>query len=224
VETLARLVASRPARAAVIAVVVVAAAVAVILAPAANSQSTGITGQTRSGCTCHNATESPAVTPGIEGLPGLYDPGKVYKLTITAGGGATPGTCATVRGGFDLLASAGVLQVPKGSTLVRIDPATGEATHTLEGARDRTWTVEWRAPSEDAGTVTLTLAVNTVNGDGSQMPGDQWGRGQSTTEPAGAGGLLDVPLFWKVLGTALVIGVVAAALFAVGGPRIVRSR
>ncbi len=211
-------------RAAVIAVVVVAAAVAVILAPTAESHSAGITGQTRSGCTCHNATESTAVVPGIEGLPGRYEPGKVYKLTITAGGGAPVGTCATVQGGFDLTASAGVLQAPKDRALVRVDPATGEATHTLEGAQARTWTVEWRAPSEDAGMVTLTLAVNTVNGDGAQAPVDQWGREQFTTEPAGAGGILDVPLFWRVLGAALVVGVVAAALLAVKGPRIVRSR
>jgi hypothetical protein len=224
VRTLARPIVRRSAWAAVIAVVVVAVAAAVIMSPTGGSHPTGVTGQTRSGCTCHNATESTAVVPGLDGLPGRYEPGKVYTMTISAGGGALLDVCATAQGGFDLLASAGVLRVPKDSTLVRIDPATGEATHTLEGSGSRTWTVEWRAPSEDTGTVTLTLAVNTVNGDGAQAPVDQWGREQYTTEPAGSGGLLDVPLFWKVLGTALVVGVVAAAFLAVGGPRIVRSR
>ncbi len=206
------------------ATVLLALALAAALGPPAASHSAGITGQTRNGCTCHNTTDSTAVTPTIGGLPGEYEPGRVYTLRITADGGAPLGVCATAQGGFDLKVSAGVLRVPKGSLVVRVDPATGEATHTREGRAVRNWTVEWRAPGEGEGTVTFTLVVNTVNGDGVQGAPDQWGRARLTSEPAGAGSLLDVPLFWKVLGVALVVGVLVAAWAAIRGPRITRAR
>ena len=206
------------------AVALLALALAAAIGAPAASHSAGITGQTRNGCTCHNATESTAVTPAIEGLPGEYEPGKVYRLRITVEGGAPLAVNATAQGGFDLNVSAGTLKVPGGSAAVRVDPATGEATHTLDGRSARNWTVDWRAPGEGEGTVTFTLLVNTVNGDGVQGPPDQWGRAVLTSEVAGAGTLLDVPLFWKVLGAALVVGVVVAAWAAIRGPRITRAR
>jgi len=206
------------------AAALLALALAAAVGSPVDSHSAGITGQTRNGCTCHNATESTAVTPAIEGLPGEYEPGKVYRLRITVDGGAPLAVNATAKGGFDLNVSAGTLKVPGDGTYVRVDPATGEATHTLEGRAQRNWTIEWRAPGEGEGTVTFTLLVNTVNGDGLQGPPDQWGRAVLTSEPAGAGTLLDVPLFWKVLGAALVVGVVVAAWAAVRGPRITRAR
>jgi len=206
----------------------VAALLAVALAAAlgapAASHSAGITGQTRNGCTCHNATDSTSVSPAIDGLSGEYEPGRVYTLRLSVDGGAPLAMNATAEGGFDLNVSAGTLKVPKDSMAVRVDPATGEATHTLEGRAQRNWTVEWRAPGEGEGTVTFTLLVNTVNGDGVQGPPDQWGRAVLTSEPAGAATLLDVPLFWKVLGGALVVGVVVAAWAAIKGPRITRAR
>jgi hypothetical protein len=52
------------------------------------------------------------------------------------------------------------------------------------------------------------------------MPGDQWGRTTVTTEPSTAGGVLDVPSFWKVLGIAVAVCVVVGAIVAVSGPRI----
>lgn len=210
-------------RAAMAAALLALALAAAVGAPA-SSHSAGITGQTRNGCTCHNATESTAVTPAIGGLPAEYEPGRVYALTIAVDGGAPLEASAKAEGGFDLNASAGTLKVPKGIATVRVDPSTGEATHTLEGRAQRNWTIEWRAPGEGEGTVTFTLLVNTVNGDGVQGPPDQWGRAVLTSEPAGAGTLLDVPLFWKVLGAALVVGVVVAAWAAVRGPRITHAR
>jgi hypothetical protein len=210
----------RGTRAALVAAVLLATLLAVIVGPTASSHSAGIVGQTRNGCTCHNSTESTAVVPSISGLPGQYTPGRTYHLRVTASGGTPPGIGPVAQGGFDLQSSAGVLEVPKGSSLVRVDPATGEATHTAEGSRSRNWTVEWRAPGRETGQVTFTLVVNTVNGDGAQMPGDSWGRVKLTSEPATGGGVLDVPLFWKVLGTALLAGVLVGTYYAVQGVRI----
>jgi hypothetical protein len=213
----------RVARVLLVATAIFSMACGALLVPTVSSHSAGIVGQTRNGCTCHNATESTAVVPAISGLPGLYEPGRTYTLRITVEGGTTPGAVAVAQGGFDLKASAGALLVPEGSSAVRVDPATGEATHTPEGNRARNWTVHWRAPGKDTGVVTLTLAVNTVNGDGVQMPGDSWGRAALTTEPSTAGGVLDVPSFWKVLGVAVAVCVVVGALVAVRGPRISRK-
>jgi hypothetical protein len=212
--------AGRVARVLLVAAALSAMACGALLVPTASSHSAGIVGQTRNGCTCHNTTESTAVVPAISGLPGLYEAGRTYTLHITVEGGATPGTGGVAQGGFDLNVSAGALLMPSGSTAVRVDPATGEATHTPEGRRARNWTVEWRAPAKDTGVVTITLVVNTVNGDGAQMPGDQWGRTTVTTEPSTAGGVLDVPSFWKVLGIAVAVCVVVGAIVAVSGPRI----
>jgi hypothetical protein len=210
----------RVARVLLVAAVAFSMACGALLVPTASSHSAGIVGQARNGCTCHNATEATAVVPAISGLPGLYDAGRTYALHITVEGGTAPGTGAVAQAGFDLNASAGALLVPDGSSTVRVDPATGEATHTPNGSRVRNWTVEWRAPAKDTGVVTLTLVVNTVNGDGAQMPGDSWGRATLTTEPSTAGGVLDVPSFWKVLGVAVAVCVVVGAIVAVSGPRI----
>jgi len=210
----------RSARVLLVVAALFAMACGAQLVPTASSHSAGIVGQTRNGCTCHNATESTAVVPAISGLPGLYEAGRTYTLHITVGGGTAPGTGAVAQGGFDLSASAGALLVPEGSATVRVDPATREATHTPGGSTARNWTVEWRAPAKDTGEVTLTLVVNTVNGDGVQMPGDSWGRTTLTTEPSAAGGVLDVPSFWKVLGVAVAVCVVVGAIVAVSGPRI----
>ncbi|MCK4300168.1 MAG: hypothetical protein KAX80_11575, partial [Planctomycetes bacterium] len=71
------------------------------------------------------------MSPSIDGLPGFYEPGKIYDLNLTFEGGPARGPGA--RAGFDLHASAGQLLVPDGNDRVRQDHSSGDLTHTLEG-------------------------------------------------------------------------------------------
>ena len=206
-------------RAVAVALVLALAAVTVVIPPGVEPHSAGIVGKTRSGCTCHNITEDLSVEPTIDGLPGFYDPGKEYDLNVSFSGGLASGV-GTACAGFDLVASAGVLKVPADSALARVDPSTGEATHTLEGNDVKWWRVVWQAPGEDTGTVTLTLVVNAVNGDGIQGPGDTWGKEEFTIEEGGRGGINDAPLFWSVVGIAAVLAIIGVAYLSSRGPRL----
>jgi hypothetical protein len=156
----------------------------------------------------------------MDGLPGRWDAGEEYELTVSFDGGPPKGLLA--RGGFDLKASHGELKVPDGSTDVRVDPGSGEATHTLEGSNATSWKVLWRAPGEDEGVVTFVLVVNAVDGDGVQGPGDQWGRGEWTVEEKDAGGLGGSSMFWAVIALAAALAIAALAWYGTRGPRIER--
>lgn len=199
-----------------VSLMVLCALTAVPAAP----HSSGIVGKTRTGCTCHNQTESLGVTPSIEGLPGNWEPGEEYVLDITYGGGPARGPGA--RAGFDLRTSAGELMVDGGRLTERVDPGSGEATHTLEGANGSAWRVIWRAPSEGRGDATFTLLVNAVDGDGVQGPGDEWGRYEVTVPEGEPGGLGRASEFWVVVGIAAVLAIAALAWYATRGPKVER--
>jgi len=194
---------------------------AIIMAPApVTSHSAGIVGQTRAGCSCHNITEALTVSPSIDGLPGFYEPGKIYDLNLTFEGGPARGPGA--RAGFDLHASAGQLLVPDGNDQVRQDHSSGELTHTLEGNNATWWSVRWRAPEEDTGTVTITLVTNVVNGDGVQTPSDRWGREEIEVQEGNRGGISDAGAFWAVVAIAAVLAIVGVAWYATRGPSVQR--
>jgi hypothetical protein len=205
-------------RATAVVVVLTLCTLSVLVPVPSASLSGGITGQTRSGCTCHNVTEALSVIPSVDGLPGFYTPGEVYGMTLSFTGG--PANVGENMAGFNLATSDGELIVPKGSALVRVDPSTGDATHTISGNDETSWEVKWRAPDKDTGTVTLTLVVNAVNGDAVQGPGDQWGRTEIKIQEGGRGGIQDAPLFWSVVGVAAILAIVAVAYLAIRGPRI----
>jgi hypothetical protein len=145
-----------------------------VLAPTAAAYAGGITGKTNAGCTCHNPEQVGSVKPSISGVPKDYKPGQVYTFTVLYSGGPPPGAGSIA--GFNLKASDGKLFVPDGSDQVRVDGATGEATHSGIGSRSNSWDVEWRAPAKADKEVTLTLVINVVNGDGTPGPSDVWGR------------------------------------------------
>ncbi len=210
----------RDIRFAVAVLSVLLMAAAIITSAPVMSHSAGIVGQTRSGCSCHNNTETLSVSPSIEGLPGFYEPGKVYDLNLSFDGGPARGPAA--RAGFDLSASAGQLLVPEGSDEVRIDPSSGELTHTLEGNNATWWSVRWRAPGEDTGTVTITLVTNVVNGDGVQTPSDQWGKEEIDVQEGNRGGISDAGAFWAVVAITAVIAIVGVAWYATRGPSVQR--
>ena len=180
----------------------------------------GIVGQTRGGCTCHNQTESFGMEATLEGLPGSWEPGQVYHLEIGFEGGPSRGPGA--RAGFDLRASKGEVMVPGDSRLVRVDPGSGEATHTHEGSNTSSWSVDWRAPSEGTGEVAFSLLVNVVNGDGVQGPGDQWGRFEAEVPEGDPGGLGRASEFWIVVGIASVMAIAGLAWYATRGPKVER--
>ena len=174
------------------------------LAPVA-SYPGGISGQSEKGCTCHSATPTASVSAQLSGVPTTYTPGATYDLTVTVGGGPTPG--GSNAGGFDLSVTSGTLAVPANATDVQIK--SGEATHTSVGNDNRTWKVRWVAPT--SGSVTFHLAVNAVDGDGSPSSADQWNSASVTTKPVGDDGETEekpAPGFEVVMAfTAVAVGV-----------------
>ncbi|HWG90658.1 MAG TPA: choice-of-anchor V domain-containing protein [Candidatus Thermoplasmatota archaeon] len=156
-------------------VVLVSLLAVLALALDAASRSSGITGVSTSGCTCHAGSPSSLVTPSLTGLPEEWTPGESYDLTVSFSGGPghvpNPGRSAT--GGFNLAASAGTLSnAPSGGA---VQLSGGQATHTSTGNDQSSWVVRWIAPSAPFGdgNVQFTLAVNSVNGDGTNS-GDAW--------------------------------------------------
>ncbi len=156
--------------------------------PLSVASSHGIDGYSASGCSCHSTTES-EVEVTLSGVPTVYIPGKIYRLTISLNGEPEPSESGH-RGGFNLKASFGKLSVPYGADDIQISKegesrhsmgggqsdtweTTGEATHTHSGANQREWDVNWKAPSPGVGDVRFTLAGNIVDGD-HETSGDQW--------------------------------------------------
>ncbi|MEN0651565.1 MULTISPECIES: choice-of-anchor V domain-containing protein [Hyphobacterium] len=109
-------------------------------------------------CTaCHFQHDAVAQSQSIviEGLPGRYEAGQTYPLTVrVVDSGET--------NGFELAATAGRFE--------RIDPAAavnGGAAHSVETGAS--WQVVWIAPQEIGGPVRFWLAVNIANGDESEF-------------------------------------------------------
>ena len=140
------------------------------------SQSTGMTGTSVSGCTCHS--NSGSLSPSMSGLPfgaGGYTPGATYSLQWDGG------PHVSGDGGFNLEASAGSW-TNLGSY---VQLANGELTHSNDAARS--WSADWISPATGTGDVDFTLAVLYANGNG-QNSGDTWGTGAWTLgESSGSG-------------------------------------
>jgi hypothetical protein len=207
-------------RSAAILLVTLLALAAMAPMPAA-PRSAGIVGQTRGGCTCHNQTESFTVEAVLDGLPDSWEPGEEYPLDVSFSGGPSRGSMA--RAGFNIKVSDGELVAPKDSLLVRVDPGSGDATHTKEGSNSSAWSVIWRSPSEGTGDVTFSLVVNAVNGDGIQGPGDQWGRTEVEVPEDDPGGLGPASTFWVAVVIFAVMAMAAMAWYATRGPRVERT-
>ena len=159
---------------------------AVVIAPSAQSLPYGVSGVENDGCSCHGQSASSDVVPTIEGLPDELEGGATYVLNISFTGGPSydnnPGALAL--GGFHLWASAGTLTPVDDK--VKSNP-DGSVTHngidevdTGQGNDQRTWQVEWTAPTD--GGAKFILHANSVNGDGTSG-GDFWGRLTTTIGP-----------------------------------------
>ncbi len=132
------------------------------------ANSTGKTGASTSGCTCHGSSSS--LSPSLSGLPwgaGGYTPGTTYSLTWDGG------PHVSGEGGFNLDASAGTWS-NLGS---QVQLANGELTHSSDSLRS--WSADWTAPTAGTGDVDFDLAVLYANGNGANS-GDDWGTGTWT--------------------------------------------
>ena len=108
----------------------------VSLSQSAYSQSSGMTGKSVSGCTCHS--NSGSLSPSMSGLPfgaGGYTPGATYSLQWDGG------PHVSGDGGFNLDASAGSWT----SLGLNVKLQSGELTHSSDASRS--WSADWIAPA-----------------------------------------------------------------------------
>ena len=153
------------------------------------ANSTGKTGQSTAGCTCHSTSAS--LSPSLSGLPwgaGGYTPGATYSLNWDGG------PHISGDGGFNLDASAG-----SWSNLgPQVQLQNGELTHSSDSLRS--WSADWTAPATGTGNVDFNLAVLYANGNDANT-GDDWGTGtwtlgessSSTNTPPEAQSVIFVP-------------------------------
>jgi hypothetical protein len=140
------------------------------LAPA-SARPTGIS-EVPNGCVCHSGSPAEDVQVTLDGVPQSYAAGDEFTLTVTIAGGPDVTIESVNQGGFNLVASGGTL-APTDNTTQIMD---GEATHTAEGNDQRSWQVNWTAPSDDSQDITFTAHGNSVNGDGSASSEDHWNK------------------------------------------------
>ena len=133
---------------------------------------------------CHsdNQLNDPGGRLEISGMPGIYDPGRSYELTVRLG------RRDLGRAGFELAVrvAEGARAGHQAGTLEAIDARVNVADttraefgpvqyarHTLAGSSatsDTTqWTVKWTAPAAGTGAVILHLVGNAGNDDNSPM-------------------------------------------------------
>jgi hypothetical protein len=131
------------------------------------------------GCTCHANTGTPAASVSISGHPASYTAGATYTLTVSVTGGVSGS-----EGGFSLDINKGSLSSGIGFA-VSVNGAGTSATHTITGSNQRTWSVDWTAPSTGSGQSTLSVAGLTANGN-NQYGGDRWATAVYQIPEAGA--------------------------------------
>lgn len=148
------------------------------LAPLTEGNSAGKYNQS-SGCSCHSTSGSTAASVSISGLPSSYTASTTYTLTISVTGGVSGSD-----GGFSLDISQGSLSSGIGFA-VNVDSAGTSATHSITGSSQRSWSVDWTAPTSGSGQATINVAGLTANGNG-QHGGDRWATAAYTVPEAGA--------------------------------------
>ena len=149
------------------------------LAPLSTGNSNGIHNQ-GSGCGggyCHGSNTNAVVS--MSGQPSSYTPGQTYTLSISVTGGASGN-----NGGFSLEASKGTLSAGIGFA-VNVNNAQDSATHSITGSSQRSWSIDWIAPSTGSGIAILDLAGNAVDGNGNNN-GDNWDTTSFQIPEAGA--------------------------------------
>ena len=146
--------------------------------PLTQGKSAGMQKQS-SGCNCHSQSGSTAATVVVTGYPTQYTAGVTSTLTITVSNGVSGS-----NGGFSLEADKGSLTAPFSFT-VSVNNAQDSATHSSTGTSQRSWDVDWTAPSSGSGIATLSVAgltANNMNGNS----GDRWATASYQISEAGA--------------------------------------
>ena len=146
--------------------------------PLTQGKSNGMYNQS-SGCNCHSQSGSTATTVVMTGQPAQYTAGATSTLTITVSNGISGTT-----GGFSLEVDKGSLTAPFSFT-VSVNNAQDSATHSSTGTSQRSWDVDWTAPSSGSGIATLSVAgltANNMNGNS----GDRWATASYQISEAGA--------------------------------------
>ena len=137
------------------------------MAPLTTGNSNGIYGS-GTGCGggyCHGSNTNAIVS--MSGQPASYTPGQSYTLSISVTGGASGN-----NGGFSLDVSKGTLSAGIGFA-VNVNNAQNSATHSITGSSQRSWSIDWIAPSTGSGIAILDLAGNAADGNGNNQ-GDNW--------------------------------------------------
>ena len=146
----------------------------------------------------------------MDGVPQSYAAGDEFTLTVTIAGGPDVTIESVNQGGFNLVASGGTL-APTDNTTQIMD---GEATHTAEGNDQRSWQVNWTAPSDDSQDITFTAHGNSVNGDGSASSEDHWNKVAVTLDGVPPPSVIDdsddTPGFGLALTLLTLVGVAAS--------------
>jgi len=109
--------------------------------------------------TCHRAMAGKEAVLKVSGIPKVYEPGKVYKITVTLESPLK--SDGEAQGGFAVMVSAGELMVTDERNT---QLSNGYLTHTLEGSRYRKWTFAWKAPVSNT-VVDMTIMAIAANGD-----------------------------------------------------------
>lgn len=151
------------------------------------------------GCFCHGAGSDPTAPADAENQDGQpedfvdvavdtstvpddgYRPDTVYDVVISVE--CTSSDCVESPtpdnlGGFNMEVTGGTFPSDGESHYQNEgtvnDGGSAHATHTGSGNDQRSWTVKWRSPGQENGSVRLYAVANWVNGDGSYGPADHW--------------------------------------------------
>lgn len=95
----------------------------------------------------------------ITGIPKEYIPGKTYNITLTVQSRLK--SMSQIKGGFSAIATAGELIVIDTKNTQK---SNSYITHTIEGAKNRTWKFAWKSPTEKIPAEISVMAVAS-NGD-----------------------------------------------------------
>ena len=134
--------------------------------PLTQVNSSGVYNQS-SGCGCHSQSGTPAATVTMTGQPTQYTAGATSTLSISVSNGISGN-----NGGFSLEVDKGTLSSGIGFA-VNVNSAQNSATHSITGSSQRSWSVDWIAPSTGSGIATLSLAGLTADGSNGNT-GDRW--------------------------------------------------
>ena len=127
-----------------------------------SSNSTGITGQSTAGCSCHGASTSSTLL-SITGIPTTgWVAGTAYPLTISVSNSGS----SYSRAGFDLTANIGSFSAAGTGAAINGTTEVYHTTPKVFSSGSASWTVTWTAPSSATGTLSFNLAGNAVNNNG----------------------------------------------------------